>query len=127
MLFGSAQTRSTFGSMSSIDKSGRSTACASTFPDRNIAATAVQEMHKLSRSRSSLVEFVISSRRAFGCGGRQAPARARPARSIRMSETAVFRLGGRLGLVFVLLRSSARDGVIGARPQVHEYIFQIAH
>src|SRR2546421_10517437 len=59
MLLGSAQTRSTFGSMSSIDRSGRSTACASTFPDKNIAATAVQEMHKLKRHRSSLVEFII--------------------------------------------------------------------
>src|SRR5205085_8527677 len=59
MLFGSAQTRNTFGSMSSIDRSGRSTACASTFPDRNIAAAAVQEMHKLKRHRSSLAEFII--------------------------------------------------------------------
>src|SRR6476661_7949111 len=59
MLLGSAQTRSTFGSISSIDKSGRSTACARTFPDRNTAAIAVQEMHKLRRSRSSLAEFLI--------------------------------------------------------------------
>src|SRR5262249_50908478 len=64
MLFGSAQTRSTFGSMSSIDKSRRSTACASTFPDRNIATIAVAETHKLNRSRSPLAEFVIDIFRA---------------------------------------------------------------
>src|SRR2546430_9049111 len=59
MLFGSAQTRSTLGSTSSIDKSGRSTACASSFPDRNMAATTVHETHKLDRSRSRLAKFVI--------------------------------------------------------------------
>src|SRR5207244_3867899 len=32
-----------------------------------------------------------------------------------------------LGLVFVLLRSSARDGVIGARPQIDEYVPYVAH
>src|SRR6185503_12821298 len=68
----------------------------------------------------------ISSRRAFGCGGRQAPARARQL-SILEAETAVFHLGGGLGLVFVLLRSSARDGVIGARPQIDEYILEVTH
>src|SRR2546430_78923 len=44
-----------------------------------------------------------------------------------MSETAVLRLGSRLGLVFVLLRSSARNGVIGARPQIDEYVLDVAH
>src|SRR5258705_7703539 len=39
LLCGSAQTLSTLGSTSSIDQSGRSTACASNFPDRNVAAT----------------------------------------------------------------------------------------
>src|SRR5262249_38668970 len=58
MLFGSAQTLRTFGSMSSIDKSGRSTACASTFPDRHIPTIAVAETHKLNRSRSPLAKFV---------------------------------------------------------------------
>src|SRR5690242_1332012 len=47
--------------------------------------------------------------------------------SIRMSETAVFYLGGGLGLVFMLLRSSARDGVIGPRPQIDEYILDVTH
>src|SRR5205823_15083607 len=47
--------------------------------------------------------------------------------SIRMSETAVFHLGGGLGLVFVLLRSSARDGVIGARAQIDEYVLDVTH
>src|SRR5919108_2094663 len=59
MLLGSAQTRSIFGSISSIDNSGRSAACASTFSHRNIAAIAVQHMHKPKRNRSLLAEFVI--------------------------------------------------------------------
>src|SRR5262249_55876337 len=59
MLCGSAQTLSTLGSMSSSDKSGRSTACASSFPDRNTAATAVHEAYKLNRSHLPLTEFVI--------------------------------------------------------------------
>src|SRR5258707_333745 len=59
MLFGSAQTRSTFGSISSIDKSGRSTGCASTVPDRNIATTAVHETHELHHSHSLLEKFIL--------------------------------------------------------------------
>src|SRR5262249_31656052 len=59
MLCGSAQTLSTLGSTSSIDQSGRSTACASSFPDRNVTATAVHETCKLTRSHSPLAEFVI--------------------------------------------------------------------
>src|SRR5215475_1034854 len=59
MLCGSAQTLSTLGSTSSIDQSGRSTACASSFPDRNATATAVHETYKLNRSHSPLAEFVI--------------------------------------------------------------------
>ena len=59
MLCGSAQTLSTLGSTSSIDQSGRSTACASSFPDRTVAATAVHETYKLNRSHSPLAEFVI--------------------------------------------------------------------
>src|SRR5260370_8950115 len=60
---------------------------------------------------------------------RDAPSsRAAPEqRSICMSETTVFHLGGRLGLVLVLLRPSARDGVIGARPQIDEYVLDVAH
>src|SRR5262245_24508952 len=69
----------------------------------------------------------ISSRRAFGCvGTRRVPAGARQ-RSALVSEAAVFRLGHRLGLVFVLLRSSARNSVIGARPQIDEYVLDVAH
>src|SRR5215813_4402769 len=59
MLCGSAQTLSTLGSTSSIDQSGRSTACASSFPDRNVTATAVHETYKLNRSHSPWAEFVI--------------------------------------------------------------------
>src|SRR5262249_15314481 len=59
MLCGSAQTLSTLGSMSSSDKSGRSTACASSFPDRNAAAIAVHETYMLNRSHLPLTEFVI--------------------------------------------------------------------
>src|SRR5262245_43272863 len=59
MLCGSAQTLSTLGSTSSIDQSGRSTDCASSFPDRTVAATAVHETYKLNRSHSLLAEFVI--------------------------------------------------------------------
>src|SRR5262245_30773930 len=58
MLCGAAQTLSTLGSTSSIDQSGRSTACASSFPDRTVAATAVHETYKLNRSHSP-AEFVI--------------------------------------------------------------------
>src|SRR5262249_22100694 len=122
MLCGSAQTLSTLGSTSSIDQSGRSTACASSFPDRNVAATAVHETSKLNRSHSPLVEFFIDRfSRALGCVG------ARRQRSALVSEAAVFRLGRRLGLVFVLLRSSARHGVVGARPQIDEYVLDVAH
>src|SRR6266446_253247 len=106
MLFGSAQTRSTLGSTSSIDSSGRSTACASTFPDRNMAAIAVHDTHQLNRVDLPGVP-----------GGSL----------ILVPETAIFRLGNRFGLVFVLLRSSARNRVIGARPQVDEYVLEVAH
>src|SRR5712672_3918551 len=47
MLFGSAQTRSTFGSISSIDKSGRSTACANSSSDATMPPTPAQKMHQL--------------------------------------------------------------------------------
>src|SRR2546430_5806301 len=43
-----------------------------------------------------------------------------------MSETTVFRLGNRLGLVFALLRPSAGNRVIGARPQIDEYLLDVA-
>src|SRR5262245_52989211 len=59
MLCGSAQTLSTLGSTSSIDQSGRSTACASSFPHRNVPAIAVTATHKLNRRHSPLAEFVI--------------------------------------------------------------------
>src|SRR5215471_4818547 len=70
MLFGSAQTLSTLGSMSSRDKSGCSTACASSLPHRNVPATAVHETYKLNRSHSLLAEFVIALFSSnFGCVG----------------------------------------------------------
>src|SRR5690348_3708573 len=60
MLFGSAQTRSTFGSISSIDNSGRSTPWASSFPDKNVAAaTAEHGMYKLSRNHPPVTELII--------------------------------------------------------------------
>src|SRR5438034_11761217 len=68
----------------------------------------------------------ISSRRTVGASARGTPVGARQ-RSALVSKAAVFRLGGRLGLVFVLLRSSARDGVIGARPQIDEYVLDVTH
>src|SRR5262245_54626678 len=68
----------------------------------------------------------ISSCRTVGASARGAPLGARQ-RSALVSEAAVFRLGRRLGLVFVLLRPSARDGVIGARPQIDEYVPYVAH
>src|SRR5437773_8017372 len=68
----------------------------------------------------------ISSRRTVGASARGTPVGARQ-RSALVSKAAVFRLGRRLGLVFVLLRSSARDGVIGARPQIDEYVPDVAH
>src|SRR5215467_3046507 len=129
MLFGSAQTLSTLGSTSSIDQSERSTACASSFPDSKVAATAVHETYKLNRSHLPLAELVIGSSLAdpstaserveFPLGGGR--------RSALVSEAAVFRLRSALGLVFVLLRSPTRNGVIGARPQIDEYIIEIAH
>src|SRR6184192_874813 len=64
-LFGSAQTLSTFGSISSIDKSGRSTACASSFPDTSVAAArAVQGTCKLSRNQPPLTELIIDLSRS---------------------------------------------------------------
>src|SRR5262245_33845694 len=68
----------------------------------------------------------ISSRRTVDASARGAPLAARQ-RSALVSEAAVFRLGRCLGLVFVLLRSSAWDGVIGARPQIDEYVPYVAH
>src|SRR5215467_1368363 len=59
MLFGSAQTLSTLGSTSSIDQSERSTACASSFPDGNMAATAVHATHNLARSHLPSAELGI--------------------------------------------------------------------
>src|SRR5215472_4569599 len=59
MLFGSAQTLSILGSTSSIDQSERSTACASSFPDSKVAATAVHETYKLNRSHLPLAQLVI--------------------------------------------------------------------
>src|SRR5262245_46143153 len=70
------------------------------------------------RHRSPLAEPLAAS----GCS--ELAARQR---SALVSEAAVFRLGRRLGLVFVLLRSSARNGVVGARPQIDEYILYVAH
>src|SRR5262249_9610283 len=69
----------------------------------------------------------ISSRCAFGCVGLAELRLGARQRSALVSEAAVFRLGRRLGLVFVLLRSSARDGVIGARPSIDEYVPYVAH
>src|SRR6516165_10780080 len=67
---------SNLGSMSSSDKSGRSTACASSFPDRNAAATAVHETYMLNRSHLPLAEFVIGlfSPSLCGVGARRVPA-----------------------------------------------------
>src|SRR6516164_1601135 len=127
MLFGSAQTLSTLGSTSSIDQSERSTACASSFPHRNVPAIAAAETYKLNRSHLPLAELVIvpfSSN--FGASARGPPLGARQ-RSALMSEAAVFRLGSALRFVFVLLRSPTRDGFIGACPQIDEYVIEIAH
>src|SRR5215471_7068624 len=128
MLCGSAQTLSTLGSTSSIDESERSTACASSFPHSNVPAIAAAETHKLTRSHLPSAELGIDlfSSNCVGASARGTPVGARQ-RSALVSEAAVFRLGRRLGLVFVLLRSSARDGVIGARPQIDEYVPDIAH
>src|SRR5919198_3699511 len=68
----------------------------------------------------------ISSRRTFERRTRRVPRFARQ-RSILMSETTVFRLRNRLGLVFALLRPSAWNGVIGARAQIDEYLLHVAH
>src|SRR5262249_49771255 len=128
MLCGSAQTLSTLGSTSSIDQSGRSTTCASSFPDRNAAATAVHETYKLNRSHLPLAKFVIGlfSSSLWRRRRAESPLGARQ-RSALVSEAAIFRLGRRLGLGFVLLRSSARNGVIGARPQIDEDVLDVAH
>src|SRR5262249_34265405 len=48
-------------------------------------------------------------------------------RSALVPEAAAFRLGSGLQLIFMLLRSSARNGVISARPQVDEYVLDVAH
>src|SRR5215813_10566341 len=68
MLCGSAQTLSTLGSTSSIDQSGRSTACASSFPQRNVDTIAVAETHKPNRSHLPLTEFVIDLLSPSLCG-----------------------------------------------------------
>src|SRR5262249_50021358 len=125
MLCGSAQTLSSLGSISSSDKSGPSATCASSFPDSK-AATAVQGTYKLSRNQPPLTELIIISSSSSLSRDAAFPL-ASGAPSALVSETAGFRLGRRLGLLFVLLRSSARDGVIGARSQIDEYVIEIAH
>src|SRR6516162_9496447 len=98
MLCGSAQTLSTLGSMSSRDKSGCSTACASSLPHRNVPATAVHETYKLNRSHlpsAQLVIVLFSSN--CDASTRGAPLGARR-RSALVSEAAVFRLRSALGL-----------------------------
>src|SRR5215472_13178837 len=127
MLFGSAQTLSTLGSMSSNDKSGRSTACASSFPDSNVAATAVHDTYKLNRSHSPLAEFVIALLLELWVRRHARSSACARQRSALVPEAAVFCLGRRLGFVFVLLRSPTRNGVIGACPQINEYVIEIAH
>src|SRR5262249_1232327 len=57
---------------------------------------------------------------------RRASGRARRFLTL-LPEAAIFRLARRLGLIFVLLRSSARNGVVGARPQIDEYVIEVAH
>src|ERR1700674_4737028 len=100
MLFGSAQTLSTLGSMSSIESSGRSSACASNCPDADTPAIAVQSMHKLNRAdHSPVADLAIG----FLSG---------------VPEAAVFCFRGRLGFLFMLLRSSARNDVVGASPEI---------
>src|SRR5215475_6296645 len=107
MLCGSAQTLSTLGSTSSIDQSERSTACASSFPHRNVPAIAAAETHNLARNHSLLTELIIYLFRSnLGCVATPRVPAWRPVRSALVSKAGVFRLGRRLGLVFVLLRSS---------------------
>src|SRR5262245_41814250 len=67
-LCGSAQTLSALGSTSSIDKSGRSTACASSFPQRNVDTIAVAKTLKPNRSHLPLTEFVIGLFSPSLCG-----------------------------------------------------------
>src|SRR5262249_2622003 len=64
---GSEQTLSTLGSTSSIDQSERSTACASSFPHRNVPAIATAETHTLARSHLPSAEHLFSSN--CGCVG----------------------------------------------------------
>src|SRR5262249_16661736 len=95
MLCGSAQTLSTLGSTSSIDQSERSTACASSFPDRNVAAIAVHETYKLNRSHLPLAELVIGLFSSnFGCVGTRSSA-WRPAALSSCVRGSCFPLGQR--------------------------------
>src|SRR3984893_4203399 len=129
ILCGSAQTLSTLGSTTSIDDPGRSSACANNFSDTNIPAATVQTTHRLNGTEP-ITHFAmgLSSRRAglhrianasccFGAGQHSA----------LQPKAAVFCLGGPLGLVFMLLRSSARNGPVGAGSEIDENIVEITH
>jgi hypothetical protein len=86
----------------------------------------VHETYKLNRSHSPLAEFVIAPLLELWVRRHARSSACARQRSALVPEAAVFRLGRRLGFVFVLLRSPTRNGVIGARPQIDEYVIEIA-
>src|SRR6516164_2471569 len=91
------------------------------FRRRQVAAGELVRFGRGDRGHIPVRKTVRASRGTaeFLLGGRR--------RSALVSEAAVFRLRSGLGLVFVLLRSSARNRVIGARPQIDEYVLDVAH
>src|SRR6476620_1872930 len=124
MLCGSAQTLSILGSTSSSDRSG-GCPCASVFPQRTGAQAKKSAQQELRTFRqlplSGLV--ILSSHRTD-----DAPARGElPAGGLTGSEAAVLCLRGGLGFVFMLLRPSARNRIIGPGAQINENILKIAH
>jgi len=86
-----------------------------------MAAIAVHDTYQLNRTHLPLAKFIINVfSSTFGRSNRVDLPGVPGGSLILVPETAIFRLGNRFGLVFVLLRSSARNGVMGARPQVDE-------
>ena len=121
-----------WGRSSSSDECGRSTPARAMVPEQGWRPTR-SRTHKRERRRHAPTENVASNVDRFSIDTRGTPctgaaADAHASAQPVLAEAAVFGLGSTaLGLVFVLLRSSARNGVIGARPQIDEYVVDVAH
>src|SRR5205085_4627077 len=118
MLRGSAHTRSTLGSTSSIESS-RLSSWASAAWSANTAAV---------NSAAGTRQFFQHLRMAVPDRSRlpESGSRAVPAARL-VAHTALFTLLRALGLVRVLLRAAAGNRVVGAGAHVREDVVEITH